>query len=66
MEKKKKKSVLSLNLDDSLDPENKCNNFPTKLIFQSREDRNSSFIIAYVCKFNHKEIAISFFMQKLI
>lgn len=33
---------------------------PTKLIFQSREGRTSSFTIGYVCKFKDKEITILF------
>lgn len=33
---------------------------PTKLIFQSREERTSSFTIGYVCKFKDKEITILF------
>lgn len=60
MGKKKKKFVLSSNLDDSLDPENKCNNLSITLIFQRRVGRTSNFIIGYDCEFNHKEIAISF------
>lgn len=46
--KKGKISVFSLNLDDCLDPQNKCNNLSTKLIFQSTEGRASGFITGCV------------------